>query len=187
MLQDKSCKVRIIAIIQARLTNTRLPKKILALIGDKTLIEHCVRNTRKSLWVDDVVVASPHYIPVYFDAHRFIGNEEDVLDRYYQCAKEFQGDVIVRITSDCPFIDPDIIDEAVEFYFRTDHEFSRFAPIDGLDVEVFSFKLLEEAWKKAKDPEDREHVTPYMIRKTKLSVDTLADLKKARRWYGLHK
>jgi spore coat polysaccharide biosynthesis protein SpsF (cytidylyltransferase family) len=139
------------------------------------------------MWVDDVVIASPHYIPVAFNAHRFIGDEKDVLDRYYKCAKEFSGDVIVRITSDCPFIDPNIVDQAIEYYYLTDHGYVSFAPIDGLDVEVFSFKLLEEACKKAKDPYDREHVTPYIKRKTKLSIDTKQDLTKARRWYGLHK
>ncbi len=163
-----------------------MPKKILKKIGDKSVLQHTVNNVRKALWVNDVVVASPHYIPEYFDAHRFIGNEKDVLDRYYQCAKQFGGDVIVRITADCPFIDPDVIDEAIEYYLRTDHGYTCFAPIDGLDTEVFSFNLLEEAWKKAKDPYDREHVTPYIRRKTKLSIDTQADLSKARRWYGLH-
>jgi len=182
MLPAKSWGV--LAIIQARLTSTRLPKKILARIGNKTVLQHCVDNTKKALLVDKVVVASPHKLPgvdfIYPD-------EKDVLSRYYHCAQAYKAKHIVRITSDCPFIDPDIIDEALEFYFRTDHGFARFAPIDGLDVEVFSFKLLEEAWKKAKDPYDREHVTPYMIRKTKLSIDTAEDLKKARRWYGLHK
>lgn len=168
------------------MTSTRLPKKILKKIEEKSVLQHTVDNVRKSLWVDEVVVASPHYIPECFEAERFEGDEKDVLDRYYQCAKKFQGDVIVRITADCPFIDPDIIDEAIEYYFRTDHGYICFAPIDGLDTEVFSFNLLEEAWKKGKDPYDREHVTPYMRRKTKLSIDTRADLNKARRWYGLH-
>ena len=185
MSQGKS--LRVLVIIQARLSSTRLPKKILALIGNKTLIQHCVDNVQKALWINDVVVASPHYIPESFAAHRFVGSENDVLDRFYQCAKEFGGDVIVRVTADCPFIDPDIIDEALEYYHRTDHEYVCFAPIDGLDTEVFSFELLEEAWKKAKDPYDREHVTPYMRRKTKLSIDTKADLVKARRWYELHR
>ena len=93
---------------------------------------------------------------------------------------------MVRITADCPFIDPDVIDEALEYYFRTDFGYVCFAPIDGLDTEVFSFELLEEAWKKAKDPYDREHVTPYMRKKTKLSIDTEQELRKARKWYGLH-
>lgn len=156
------------------------------MIGNKEVLRHCVDNTRKSIWVNDVVVASPHYIPTQFNAHRFVGHEQDVLDRYYQCALEHSGDVVVRITSDCPFIDPDIIDEAIEYYFRTPHEYVCFAPVDGLDTEVFSFQLLKEAWLKAKDPYDREHVTPYMRRKSKLSIDTKKDLNKARRWYGLH-
>jgi spore coat polysaccharide biosynthesis protein SpsF (cytidylyltransferase family) len=147
-------------------------------------LQHTVDNVRKSLWVNDVVVASPHYLPIHFDAHRFVGSETDVLDRYYQCAKEHFADVVIRITADCPFIDPDIIDQAVEYYFRTKFPYVCFAPIDGLDTEVFSFQLLEEAWKKAKEPYDREHVTPYMRRKTKLSIDTRSDLRKARKWYG---
>jgi spore coat polysaccharide biosynthesis protein SpsF (cytidylyltransferase family) len=146
----------------------------------------CVSRVKQALLVDDVVVASPHYLPIEFDAYRFIGDEKDVLDRYYRCAKEAHADVIVRITSDCPFIDPNIIDQAIEYYFNTDFGYVCFAPIDGLDTEVFSFKLLGEAWKKARDPYDREHVTPYMRRKTKLSIDTKQELEKARRWYGLH-
>ena len=182
MLPDKSLKV--VAIIQARLTSTRLPGKVLKNIGNKPIIQHCVDRVRQSMWVDDVVVASPHYIPEQFNAHRYIGSEKDVLARYYYCAKGHQADVVVRITSDCPFIDPDIIDLAIEYYFNTKFGYVCFAPIDGLDTEVFSFQLLEEAWKKAKDPYDREHVTPYIRRKTKLSVDTRADLNRARRWYG---
>jgi len=133
-----------------------------------------------------VVVATPHEIPLKLPVDVFIGSEKDVLDRYYRCAKKFGFNVVVRVTADCPFIDPWIIDEAISYYLRSDFEYVCFAPIDGLDTEVFSFDLLEEAWKKAKDPYDREHVTPYMRRKTKLSVDTKTDLIRARRWYGFH-
>jgi len=176
-----------VAIIQARLTSTRLPKKILKNIGGKSVLRHCVDNVNKAISLTDVVVASPHVIPEWFNAKRFIGSESDVLDRYYKCAKANYADVVVRITADCPFIDPDVIDEAVRYYFKTDFGYVCYAPIDGLDVEVFSFKLLEEAWKNAKDKYDREHVTPYIRRKTKLSIDTKVELLKARRWYGLHK
>jgi spore coat polysaccharide biosynthesis protein SpsF (cytidylyltransferase family) len=146
----------------------------------------CVGRVQQAMWVDEIIIAAPHPIPGYevFVPTKVL--ENDVLSRYYQCAKVFKADVIVRITADCPFIDPDIIDEAIEYYFRTRHEYVCFAPIDGLDTEVFSFQLLKEAWKKAKDPYDREHVTPYMRRKSKLSIDTKSDLEKARRWYGLH-
>jgi len=164
-----------------------LPKKILKKIGDKSILRHCVDNVNKAITLDAVIIASPHPINELVKSLWFVGSEDDVLDRYYKCAKEFGIDVIVRITADCPFIDPDIIDEAVRYYFKTDFGYVCFAPIDGLDVEVFSFKLLKEAWLKAKYKYDREHVTPYIRRKTKLSIDTRSDLVKARRWYGLHK
>jgi spore coat polysaccharide biosynthesis protein SpsF len=168
------------------MTSTRLPGKILKKIGNKSVLCHCVDNVNKSMWIDEVVVASPHYIKEKFNAYRFIGDEKDVLDRYYQCAKEFRGDVIVRITADCPFIDPDIIDQAVEYFLKGDLEYVCFAPIDGMDTEVFSMKMLEKAHNNVKEQYDREHVTPYMRRITKLSIDTETDLNRARRWYGLH-
>ena len=135
---------KVLAIIQARLTSTRLPKKILALIGKKTVLQHCVDNVKRAMLVDNIIVAAPHHLDT--DVPLFIGDEKDVLDRYYKCAKETDADVIVRITADCPFIDPNIIDQAIEYYFITDHGYVCFAPIDGLDTEVFSFKLLKEAW-----------------------------------------
>ena len=147
---------------------------------------HCVDNVKKSMFINQVVVASPHPIPEKVNAETFIGDEADVLDRYYQCAKKYCGKTIIRITADCPFIDQKIIDQAILYYFKSYFEYVCFAPIDGLDVEVFSFELLKEAWTKAKDPYDREHVTPYMRRKTKLSIDTKEDLLKARRWYELY-
>lgn len=136
--------------------------------------------------VDKVIVATPHSIAGYECLVFPKIKENDVLSRYYECAKTFSAQTIVRLTADCPFIDPNIIDQAIEYFSITDHGYVCFAPIDGLDTEVFSFQLLEEAWKKAKDPYDREHVTPYMRRKTKLSIDSAKDLSKARRWYGLH-
>ena len=96
----------------------------------------------------------------------FIGDEDDVLDRYYQAAKSFKGDIIIRITSDCPLIDPKIIDQLLEIYFEGNYEYlSNVHPPtypDGYDTEIFSFKALEKAWKKAKLPSEREHVTPYI-------------------------
>lgn len=114
----------------------------------------------------------------------FIGDEQDVLKRYYDCATFFKAENIIRITADCPLIDPSIIDYAIDYYNRHDYPYVYFAPVDGLDVEVFSYELLKEANKKAL-PSDREHVTTYMKRKTKMSVDTILDLKKVRRiWSG---
>lgn len=174
------------AIIQARLTSTRLPKKVLQKIGDKTILQRCIDNVIMAQSVDEVVVASPHDIRGYqCDVYADI-NESDVLGRYYRCADSHSADIVVRVTADCPFIDPKVIDYAVEYFKTHDYAYCCVAPIDGLDVEVFPFWLLEEAHKNTQDVYDREHVTPYMRRKTKLSVDNPLDLKRARAWYGLH-
>ena len=96
----------------------------------------------------------------------FKGNEDDVLDRYYQAAKYFKGDIIVRITSDCPLMDPDLIDQGLEMFLNGNYSYvsNGHPPTypDGFDIEIFSFKALETAWMEAKLPSEREHVTPYI-------------------------
>ena len=91
----------------------------------------------------------------------------DVLDRHYQCAKMINADPIIRITSDCPLVDPVIVEEVLQFYLKNKYDFVSNAIIptypDGIDVEVFSFEALEKAAKKAKKSYDREHVTTYFI------------------------
>jgi len=174
------------AIIQARLTSSRFPKKILAKIDGKPVIQWCVENVLKAKEIYGVIVASPHKLPIKLPVRVFIGNEKDVLKRYYDCATKYKFDIIVRITADCPFIDPKIIDLAVKYYKSHKYEYVCFAPVDGLDVEVFSYALLARANFNAHAPYEREHVTPYMRMITKLSVDTAEDLERARRWYELH-
>lgn len=173
-------------MIQARLTSKRLPKKILKKIGGKTVLQHCFDNVSKSKLLDEVHIITPHKIKGY-DTKVIVGYEDDVLSRYYYASVLFGADVIVRITSDCPFIDHRIIDMAINYYFDShlgDYSgYVCFAPIDGLDVEVFSFYRLTEAFYNAKDSYDREHVTPYIRRITKLSIDTQEDLEKARKWW----
>jgi len=143
------------------------------------VIERCLR----AKLINEVVIATPHHIPS--SVPEFIGDERDVLKRYYDCATQFGATTIVRITSDCPMIDPDIIDYAIKYRKKTKLEYVIFAPVDGLDVEVFSYELLKEAHELAISQEDREHVTPYMRRKTKMSVDSLDDLNKVREmWIG---
>jgi spore coat polysaccharide biosynthesis protein SpsF len=148
------------------------------------MLERVIERTLQSK-VDKVVVAAPHDLGITLDVPTFIGDEHDVLKRYYDCAAFFDADIIVRITSDCPLIAPDTINYALEYYKSHDYPYVYFAPVDGLDVEVFSFKLLEEANKTATSKEDREHVTPYMKRKTKMSVDNTEDLERVRKiWNG---
>ena len=98
----------------------------------------------------------------------FLGSEEDVLDRYYKAAKQYNAEVIVRITADCPLVDPKVTDRVIEHYLKNKDKFDYVSTNhpatfpDGLDVEVFSFKSLEKAWRNAKKQYEREHVTPYI-------------------------
>lgn len=170
------------AIIQARLTSTRLPQKILRKIGNKSILQHCIDRVKKAKLIDEVVVASPHKIPGH-KVEVWNLSQEDVLARYCYCAFIHNADVIVRITSDCPLIDPCVIDTALMFYFTHPYNYVCFAPVDGQDVEVFSRDLLDEAEATTDNPYDREHVTPYMKRVTKISVDTKEDLTKVRKLY----
>ena len=166
-------------IIQARISSTRLPKKVVKKIEGKTVLEHIIerlqriKKEKKIILAttdrkdDDVLekIAKKCRIPV------FRGSENDVLDRFYQAAKLFNVDPIVRITADCPLIDPGIAEAVIELYFKNkfDHVCISHPPTfpDGMDVEVCSFKSLQECWRKAKKPEDREHVTTYIFKNHK--------------------
>lgn len=171
------------AIIQARLTSTRFPKKILERIGDKTILEMVIERVGKAQLIDEVIIAAPHEVPTY-GKPLFIGSEDDVLDRYYKCAERFRGDIIVRITSDCPLINPIVIDWAIRAREDWGLPYVCFAPIDGWDVQVFTIQMLKEAWLYGKDS-DREHIGQYMARKTKVSVDTKEDLERIKvLWNG---
>jgi len=167
----------VVAIIQARLTSTRLPKKILAPIEGKPMIEHVIDRVKKAMFIKKIVVASPQKLPLELDVPIFYGSEDDVLSRYYFCAKKYRAEIIVRITSDCPLLDPTIIEGAIWYFHNSKLPYVVFAPVDGLDVEVFTPEILEEAYIRSKD---REHVTTYMREVTKCSVDTEEDLRKVR-------
>ena len=151
------------------------------MIGDKTMLQTVIDNCNDAKLVDKVIVASPHYIE-FKDAEWFIGSENNVLDRYYQCAKKFKSDIIVRVTSDCPLVKGFTIDIAIKFFRTMRLPYIKFALVNGLDVEVFTFKMLKDAHKYAKTPYEREHVTPFMRDATKLSVDTKEDLERINEW-----
>ena len=182
-------------IIQARLTSTRFPKKILADFFGKTVLETVVERCYEAKLVDKIVIAAPHQLGVCLNEELFIGSEHDVLDRYYQCAKKYGFTVIVRITSDCPLIEPYEIDRCINRLLERDTHYvtNRPATFDGNDVEVFTFHALQEAWGHAESLEDREHVTPYMKRDfslnpisleaPKLSLDTAQDLERMKAYY----
>ena len=170
--------MKVVAIIQARMGSTRLPSKVLEDLAGQPMLARVLNRTRRAKTLDAVVVATT--IRSGDDAvvhlcqkegwRYFRGSEEDVLDRYYRAALVFKADAVVRITSDCPLIEPEIIDRVVnEFlscYPEMDyvsntivHTFPR-----GLDVEVVSFYALKKAWQEDDEPASREHVTPYIWR-----------------------
>jgi len=163
-------------IIQARMGSTRLPGKVLKKLAGKEVLWHVVERCRRSTIAQKVIVAistdiSDDLIYNYCNANGidvFRGDLNNVLLRYYECAKYYNLDVIVRVTSDCPLIDPYIIDECVKL-FKDNHKdyvsncLERIFP-RGLDCEVFSFSALEDAAKNTQIDEEREHVTPYIIK-----------------------
>ena len=165
----------IAAIIQARMGSTRLPGKGLADISGKPMAQRVIERVKATSTVDTVVLATTEDeedtpLSELGDAlgiEVFRGSRDDVLDRYYRAALAFRGDVIVRVTADCPLMDPSIIDRTVGVYLDGDYDHVSTAyPVatfpDGLDVWVFSFAALEKAWTEASLPSDREHVTTYM-------------------------
>jgi len=167
--------MKVVAIIQARMGSTRLPNKVMKLIGGKPMIEILLSRLSKSTEIDQIVVATsvdPRNKPLIDHVEKlgyqcFVGSENDVLDRYFQAAKASKADIVLRVTGDCPVIDPSLVDNIVRQFKLGDVDyFSNVAPAtypDGLDTEVFTFKSLELAAQVAKNPYEREHVTPYLL------------------------
>lgn len=169
---------RIAAIIQGRMGSSRLPGKVLLDIAGQPMLQRVFTRTARAATVTDTIFATttdPSDGPVaeYCDFSGIPfrrGSLYDVLDRYYQTAKQSKADIVVRITADCPVIDPVLIDEAVNTLIDGEYDFTcnrlpppwhRTYPI-GLDTEVCTFAALEKAWKNAKEPQQREHAMPYL-------------------------
>lgn len=196
--------MKVVAIIQARMGSTRLPGKIMKEVMGKPLLEYQIERVKRAKTIDEIIIATTTKkaddqiaefceqlsIPCYR------GSEEDVLARYYEAATKYKADIIVRITSDCPVIDPEVIDRVVDKYLNGGYDYvsntiERTFP-RGMDIEVFSYKSLEKAHKNAKKQSEREHVTPYLYlndnnfklgkflgendySKYRLTVDTIED------------
>jgi spore coat polysaccharide biosynthesis protein SpsF len=165
-----------VAIVQARIGSSRLPGKVLTEIENKPMLWHQLNRMRRSRLIEETVVATTanskddviQNFCERYKIHFFRGSENDVLDRYYSAAKLFNADAVVRITADCPLIDPEVIDKVIgEYLERADHfdgasnAIVRTYP-RGLDTEVFSFRAIERAWREADKDYQREHVTIYM-------------------------
>lgn len=167
-------------IIQARMGSSRLPGKVLLkLDGQNPVLHYVIEQIKRCKLLDKIVVATTDLeeddvIEDYISKKKmccFRGNSKDVLDRYYQCAKYFSFSTIVRITADCPLVDPVIVDKIITQFKTSDCDYisnvqPRTFPI-GYDTEVFSYKALEITWKKAKLSSEREHVTPFFYKNKK--------------------
>lgn len=165
-------------IMQARVGSSRLHAKVLKELCGKTVLEHDIERIRQAATVDDIIIATtdkPEDIAIVEVAEKcntkvFRGSENDVLDRYYQAAKKYDVENIIRITSDCPLVDPHVIDDVMTCYNEGNYDIITNVPNEwekmsyprGLDLETFPFRWLEKAWKEATDPYDREHVSPYI-------------------------
>ena len=213
----KPTQTAVIAIVQARMGSSRLPGKVLADIGGKPMLARVVLRTRRARLIDEVIVATTtdpsddpiesYCLSVGFPCFR--GDPYDVLDRYFQAAKLFKADPIIRITADCPLIDPGEIDRTLEGFFKNKVDFAanrlpppwrRTTPI-GMDTEVVSFEALKRAWREAEAKYTREHVMPYLYEQEgrfktllvqhepdlgylRLTVDTPQDLELIREIYA---
>jgi spore coat polysaccharide biosynthesis protein SpsF (cytidylyltransferase family) len=204
--------MNIAAIIQARMGSTRLPGKVLMDLGGETVLSRVVRRLGRAKLPTKIVIAttvSAADEAIVRECERlgvawFCGSESDVLDRYYQAGKAHAAEVVVRITSDCPFIDPELVDETIRVCLAEKADYaSNVSPRTyprGLDTEVFTLAALEWAWREAREPHQREHVTPYIIQHRELfglastfgehdysryrwTVDTAEDLQLAREIY----
>ena len=188
--------MKVLAIVMARMGSTRLPDKVLKKINDKAIIEILLERLSHSNKIDKIILATSNnpkddkladYVAnLKFDVFR--GSEEDVLSRYYHAAKNYKPDAVMRITGDCPLIDPDVVDDVINVYFNSNVDYVSNADPpsfpDGLDAEIFSFKALETAHKIAVKKFDREHVTPIMRTNNAFTTKNLANASdcSAERW-----
>jgi spore coat polysaccharide biosynthesis protein SpsF len=167
-------ELKTILITQARTGSTRLPGKVLKEIGGKSLLQIHLDRLKNSKNISEIIVATTvceednvifeKAIEWGFSASR--GSESDVLDRFYQAVKDKNPEWIVRVTSDCPLIDPVLVDEVITFVQENDKDYGANILVenfpDGQDIEIFKFSALEKAWKEAVLESEREHVTPYI-------------------------
>jgi len=188
--------VKVVALVQARMGSTRLPGKVLRAIVGKPMIELLLARLSQSSELDEIVVAASEEVKndklqsvvesLNYKCTR--GSEKNVLNRFYESAKSVGADVIVRITGDCPLVDPTLVDECIRSYKDSDVDyFSNIDPAtypDGLDIEVMSFESIERANNETDSEFDREHVTPYIRNSdsfSKSSIQYVKDLS-TQRW-----
>jgi len=166
--------MKIVAIVQARMGSSRLPRKVLKDLGGATVLDRVLNRLGRSRLIQESVVATtiePADDAIVEHCERtgrkvFRGSEQDVLERYYQAAKYVNADVVVRITSDCPVIDPEVTDGTIRAFLDRHSDYASNVLVRtyprGLDTEVMTVQALERAWRESNKPHQREHVTPYI-------------------------
>jgi len=164
----------VVAIIQARMGSTRLPGKVLKDLEGETVLARAVNRLRRSGLIDELLVATtdqPDDDAIVEECRRCSvaacrGDQDDVLDRYFRAAQLSKAEIVVRITSDCPLIDPDITDKTIAEFLKARPDYASNTLVRtyprGLDTEAMSFDTLARAWRSARKPYEREHVTPYI-------------------------
>ncbi len=165
----------IVAVLQARFSSTRLPGKVLKKILGKPMLALQIERNLRSKLVDKLVVATSDEVAddpiaslceeIGVDCYR--GSLSDVLDRFYRAAQPHSPSHVVRLTGDCPLVDPDVMDATIDFAVKGEYDYASncqdpFTFPDGLDIEVMKFDALEAAWKESELPSHREHVTPFV-------------------------
>lgn len=171
--------MRIVAIIQARMGSSRLPGKVMLDLCGKTVLQHVIERVRTCALIDSTVVATTEHarddiivsLSRQLGAGVFRGSEDDVLGRYFLAACQARADIVVRVTSDCPLIDPDLLTAMIGRFVKErnggvlidymSNGMKRTFP-RGLDAEVFTFDALKTMALKASKKYEREHVTPYL-------------------------
>ena len=187
--------MKVVCLVQARVGSTRLPGKILKEICGKTILHHEIDRLKKCKEIDEIVIATTDKEDddkIVNEAKKlsvkyFRGSENDVLSRFYYSAKENNADIIVRVTSDCPCIDFEILDKML-IYFKDKYKEKQIDYLSntikrtyprGYDIEIFTFSALEKSYINAEKEYEREHVTPYIYDKTnnflKLSFENKDD------------
>jgi glutamate-1-semialdehyde 2,1-aminomutase len=180
---------KVLAIIQARYDSTRFPGKVLKEINNTTILEIIIKRLFKCQNISKIVVACSNSqndnkivnLCKRLKIDFFTGSEHDVLERFYKTALKFNGLNILRITADCPLIDPTIVDKIINNFFlkAVDYASNVNPPTfpDGLDAEIFKFSVLKEAYKKAENPIDREHIRPFILNNKKYKKFNLTNFK----------
>ncbi|SEH88198.1 spore coat polysaccharide biosynthesis protein SpsF [Halobacillus karajensis] len=169
--------MKVIAIVQARMGSTRLPGKVLKQVNGKPLLEYQIERMKRSKRIDQLVISTSKRSlddPIIdlcrdLDVDTFRGSERDVLGRFYETCAYYKADAVVRLTADCPLIDPAVIDKVIQYFLN---HYPRYMYVSntrkrsyprGMDTEVFTYEVLKDAYMNANSPHDLEHVTPFIV------------------------